>query len=162
MSDDSPNVQTFESPPDIIFQMYGILIFIFLSIFFIILYIIAPNPIILIFGLSVSLLWPALTVFSELVSRPKQIDIDSEGVRFCYRLPQPKTITWEDIHWIYVSPSKYTTVTGKDKRRGVIKIRGMWTPNHVTYDIGLAIRSAYQRYHGPLPELPDDWKNRPY
>jgi hypothetical protein len=53
-------------------------------------------------------------------------------------------------------------VTGKDKRRGIIRLKKKRSTILVTYDIGLAMRSAYQRYHGPLPELPRDWKNRPY
>jgi hypothetical protein len=162
MLDESPAVQTFENPPDTYYNWQGALFFIIMFLFFFLLYIIVPNPLLLIYGFFGSLMVPIIIVQTEYVSRPLRVHIDKDGMRLEYRLFEPKDVQWEDIEWIYVSPNKYTTVTGKDKRRGIIQLKKKRSTTLVTYEIGMAIRSAYQRYHGPLPELPGDWKNRPY
>gem|GEM_PF-4570864 len=115
-----------------------------------------------IIGVFMGLLAPLAIVWTEYLARPTQVHIDKDGVRLEYRLFEPKDVQWEDIVWIYVSPNKYTSVTGRDKRRSIIQLKRRKLTTLATYEIGLAMRSAYQRYHGPLPELPDDWKNLPY
>lgn len=41
--------------------------------------------------------------------------------------------------WIYVSSNKYTTVTGRDKRRGILQLKRMKLTTLLTYGRDMAI-----------------------